>query len=252
MKLTLMRSLTAVAVLASAAAVAQTDPAPSSAALPAAPSSASSSPSPVASTGGSTKIGTINIEAAIFASNEGQRDGDAVAKKLEPKQTELKTMNDELEGLKTQLKTQGDKMNDEAKYGGWNRQTCDDPEHNQATVNDAKAVRSTPFSKTCSQSREQSRFFIFAFDGLASVAAVSVPAAELSAGGTPMFSGLAAVEEHHGKRWTAVASFAMQGILVSAALILPLLHPGDLSEAFARHRIFVPVTFGDTHVRPNQ
>jgi len=115
MKLTLMRSLTAVAVLASAAAVAQTDPAPSSAALPAAPSSASSSPSPVASTGGSTKIGTINIEAAIFASNEGQRDGDAVAKKLEPKQTELKTMNDELEGLKTQLKTQGDKMNDEAK-----------------------------------------------------------------------------------------------------------------------------------------
>jgi Skp family chaperone for outer membrane proteins len=110
-----MRSLTAVAVLASAAAVAQTDPAPSSAALPAAPSSASSSPSPVASTGGSTKIGTINIEAAIFASNEGQRDGDAVAKKLEPKQTELKTMNDELEGLKTQLKTQGDKMNDEAK-----------------------------------------------------------------------------------------------------------------------------------------
>ena len=115
MKLTLMRSLTAVAVLASAAAMAQTDPAPSSAALPAAPSSASSSPSPVASTGGSTKIGTINIEAAIFASNEGQRDGDAVAKKLEPKQTELKTMNDELEGLKTQLKTQGDKMNDEAK-----------------------------------------------------------------------------------------------------------------------------------------
>ena len=44
----------------------------------------------------------------------------------------------------------------------------------------------------------------------------------------------------------------MQGILVSAALILPLLHPADLSEAFARHRIFVPVTFGDTHVRPNQ
>jgi len=67
-----------------------------------------------------------------------------------------------------------------------------------------------------------------------------------------MFSGLAAIEEHHGKRWTAVASFAMQGILVSAALILPLLHPADLSEAFARHRIFVPVTFGDTHVRANQ
>jgi outer membrane protein len=120
MKPTLMRSLTAVAVLASAAALAQTDPAGSApasapAALPAAPSAASASaPAPVV-TGGSTKIGTINIEAAIFASNEGQRDGDAVAKKLEPKQTELKGMSDEIDGLKKQLNTQGDKLNEEAK-----------------------------------------------------------------------------------------------------------------------------------------
>src|SRR6266480_19370 len=67
-----------------------------------------------------------------------------------------------------------------------------------------------------------------------------------------MFSGLAAMEEHHGKRWTAMASFAMQGILVSAALMLPLLHPADLPEAFARHRIFAPVPFGEAHIRPSQ
>ena len=67
-----------------------------------------------------------------------------------------------------------------------------------------------------------------------------------------MFSGLAAIEEHHGKRWTAMASFAMQGILVSAALMLPLLHPADLPEAFARHRIFAPVSFGEAHIRPSQ
>jgi outer membrane protein len=116
MKPTLMRSLTAVAVLASAAALAQTDPAASSAALPAAPSAATSSaPAPVATTGGSTKIGTINIEAAIFASNEGQRDGDAVAEKLKPKQNELKGMNDEIEGLKKQLNTQGASLSDDAK-----------------------------------------------------------------------------------------------------------------------------------------
>src|SRR5947207_4502788 len=116
MKPTLMRSLPAVAFLASAFAMAQTDPAASSAALPAAPSAATSSaPAPMAAPGGSTKIGTINIEAAIFASNEGQRDGDAVAKKLEPKQTELKSMNVEVESLKGQLKTQGDKMNEDAK-----------------------------------------------------------------------------------------------------------------------------------------
>jgi outer membrane protein len=111
-----MRSLTAVAVLASAVALAQTDPAKSSAALPAAPSAAgASAPAPVATTGGSTKIGTINIEAAIFASNEGQRDGDAVAEKLKPKQTELKAMNDEIEGLKKQLNTQGASLSDDAK-----------------------------------------------------------------------------------------------------------------------------------------
>ncbi len=116
MKLTLMRSLTAVAVLASAVALAQTDPAASSAPLPAAPSAATSSaPAPVATPGGSTKIGTINIEAAIFASNEGQRDGDAVAEKLKPKQTELKAMNDEIEGLKKQLNTQGASLSDDAK-----------------------------------------------------------------------------------------------------------------------------------------
>ena len=116
MKPTLMRSLTAVAVLASAVAMAQTDPAASSAALPAAPSAATSSaPAPVATPGGSTKIGTINIEAAIFASNEGQRDGDAVAEKLKPKQNELKGMNDEIEGLKKQLNTQGASLSDDAK-----------------------------------------------------------------------------------------------------------------------------------------
>ena len=111
MKLTLVRSLTAVAVLFSAAAVAQTGG--SSAALPAAPSSAGD---PVAVPGATgSKIGTINVEGAIFASNEGQRDFETLSKKLEPKQTELKGKNDEIEGLKKQLNTQGDKLNDDAK-----------------------------------------------------------------------------------------------------------------------------------------
>src|SRR5262249_53362160 len=68
-----------------------------------------------AATATGTKVGTINIEGAIFASNEGRRDFDALQKKFEPKQTELKSQNDEIEGLKKQLTTQGDKMNDDAK-----------------------------------------------------------------------------------------------------------------------------------------
>jgi outer membrane protein len=59
--------------------------------------------------------GTINIEQAIFATNEGRRDFEALGKKLEPKQTELKGQNDELDSLKKQLNTQGDKLNDDAR-----------------------------------------------------------------------------------------------------------------------------------------
>lgn len=80
--------------------------------LPAAPSAstppaATADPStPAGGTGGS-RVGTINIEQAIFASNEGQRDFDALSKKLEPKQTELKNLNDEVESLKKQLNSAG-------------------------------------------------------------------------------------------------------------------------------------------------
>lgn len=112
MKLTLMRSLTAAMVLFAVAAMAQTGGG-ASAALPAAPSSVGDSAAVAAPTG--TKIGTIDVETAIFLSNEGQRDFDALSKKLEPKQNELKGKNDEIDGLKKQLNTQGDKLNDDAK-----------------------------------------------------------------------------------------------------------------------------------------
>ena len=115
----LLRVFLPAALLVSLAAMAQTSPAGTSspanaaAALPSAPSAAGSSP--VASNPNATRMGTINIERAIFASNEGQRDVEVLSKKLEPKQTELKTMNDELEGLKKQLNTQGEKLNDDSR-----------------------------------------------------------------------------------------------------------------------------------------
>jgi outer membrane protein len=89
---------------------AATDPA-----LPAAPSATAAPDAPVAATGTGSKIGTINIEQAIFASNEGQRDFDVLSKKLEPKQTELKNQNDEVESLKKQLSTQDGKLNEDAR-----------------------------------------------------------------------------------------------------------------------------------------
>src|SRR5258706_7060344 len=88
----------------------------------AAPAGAGSAPattpatSPTMTTGtGTTKLGTINITEAVLGTNEGQRDFDAMRKKLEPKQNELKGQNDELEALQKQLQTQEGKLNDDAR-----------------------------------------------------------------------------------------------------------------------------------------
>jgi outer membrane protein len=97
----------------SIAALAQTgNAAGDPAAAPAAPSAAMNAPAP-APTG--TKVATINIEQAIFATNEGQREFETLSKKLEPKQNELKNLNDEIDSLKKQLSAQGDKLNDDSR-----------------------------------------------------------------------------------------------------------------------------------------
>jgi outer membrane protein len=83
-------------------------------ALPSAPSAANTANTAPEAVGGS-KIATINVEQAIFACNEGQRDFEVLSKKLEPKQTELKNMNDEVENLKRQLNTSGDKLSEDAR-----------------------------------------------------------------------------------------------------------------------------------------
>jgi len=58
---------------------------------------------PAAPTG--TKIATIALYEAVGATNEGQRELEALSKKLDPKQSELKAQNDELDSLKKQLQT---------------------------------------------------------------------------------------------------------------------------------------------------
>jgi outer membrane protein len=112
-----LRLFLAVAVFFSISALAQTSSAAGtsgSSALPSAPSAAASAPAATTGPSTGTKIGTININQALFGSNEGARDMDTLQKKFEPKQTELKGQNDELEALKKQLTTQQDKLNEEA------------------------------------------------------------------------------------------------------------------------------------------
>ena len=115
MKSKYLRLLLAIAVTFTFSAWAQTG----SAATPSGPTVAPANPAPSAptttagpSTG--TKVGAINIQEAIFGSNEGRRDLEALGKKYEPKQNELKSQNDELEGLKKQRSTTQDKLNEDA------------------------------------------------------------------------------------------------------------------------------------------
>ncbi len=111
-----LRAFLVVAVLCAISAMAQTGstvpaaPAPNAGGAASAP--APGTPPPPALTG--TKVGTININGAVFGSNEGLKEMDTLQKKFEPKQTELKGQNDELEALKKQLSTQQDKLNEDA------------------------------------------------------------------------------------------------------------------------------------------
>lgn len=97
-----------VMALALPAAVAQTgSPA---AAAPAAPATA---PAPT----GTTKIGVISVQDAILATNEGQKEFEALGKKFEPKRAEIKSMSDEIDSLKKQLDAQSKTPNDESRGG---------------------------------------------------------------------------------------------------------------------------------------
>src|ERR1700722_2188749 len=108
-----LRLSLAAAVLFTISALAQT----SSATTPSSPSAGAEASGPAlpVATGSGKRLGTINIEQAIFGSNEGRRDFEALSKKLEPKQNELKSQNEELEALQKQLQTQGDKLNEDAR-----------------------------------------------------------------------------------------------------------------------------------------
>jgi outer membrane protein len=133
----LARFVLATVFVFSVAALAQT--ASADPALPAAPSAtpAATTPDTTNVSGTGSKIGTINIEQAIFASNEGQRDFEVLSKKLEPKQTELKSMNDDVENLKKQLSTQGEKLNEDSR-GALVKQVEEKQKKLERSVQDAR------------------------------------------------------------------------------------------------------------------
>jgi len=97
MKSKFLRVLLACAVTLTISALAQTG----SAATPSSP--AASTPAAASAPSSGTRVGAINVEGAVFGSNEGRRDLDALQKKF-----------DELEALKKQLTNTQEKLNEEA------------------------------------------------------------------------------------------------------------------------------------------
>ena len=61
---------------------------------------------------GPVKIAVIAFQGAVAQTNEGQRNFADLQKKYEPKEAQLKALNDEIENLKKQLQAQGDKLSD--------------------------------------------------------------------------------------------------------------------------------------------
>jgi len=76
---------------------------------------AATAPAAAAAVPASTKVGIVNIQAAIVGSNEGQRDFEELQKKFDPKRQELEGLNKEVDELQKKFNTQGDKLNDEAR-----------------------------------------------------------------------------------------------------------------------------------------
>ncbi|AXC11117.1 Outer membrane protein H precursor [Acidisarcina polymorpha] len=95
------RSLTFVCILASGFSVSALAQASAASPMPSAPVPASSAV-PAA---GPAKIAIIQFQQAVAATNEGQRDFAELRKKFEPKQTQLKALSDEIDGLKKQLQS---------------------------------------------------------------------------------------------------------------------------------------------------
>jgi outer membrane protein len=64
---------------------------------------------------GPTKIAVVAFQAAVANTNEGQRNFADLQKKYQPKESQLKAENDEIETLTKQLQTQGATLSDSAK-----------------------------------------------------------------------------------------------------------------------------------------
>ena len=103
---------------------------------------------------GVTKIAVINFQAAVTQTNEGQRNFSELQKKFDPKRTQLKSLQDEIDTLKKQLQAQSATLSDTERQ---NRlKTIDDKEKEyQRTGEDASNDFQSEMQQTYQQLAEK-------------------------------------------------------------------------------------------------
>ena len=98
----------ALSVVLSVAGLAQAGSAAPGGSTAAAPNAGSAPNAPAG-----TKIGVVNVQDAIIATNEGKKEFDALQQRFAPKQNDLKALNEEVEKMKADLQAKGDKLNED-------------------------------------------------------------------------------------------------------------------------------------------
>jgi outer membrane protein len=101
------RILMTAGLLLAASSIAVTAQTKAAAPAAAAPAPAASAPA------GPLKIGTMNFEASVLYTNEGQRDFGELQKKFQPRKDKLEATNTEIQTLQKQLQSNGEKLSEE-------------------------------------------------------------------------------------------------------------------------------------------
>lgn len=103
---------------------------------------------------GITKIAVINFQAAVTQTNEGQRNFTELQKKFDPKRTQLKGLQDEIDNLKKQLQAQSATLSDAERQT--RLKTIDDKEKEyQRTGEDASNDFQSEMQQTYQQLAEK-------------------------------------------------------------------------------------------------
>jgi outer membrane protein len=141
------RTLTIAGLLLAASSIAVTAQTTSPSKTPTAAPTGVATPTAQA---GPVKIGTMNFEASVLYTNEGQRDFGELQKKFQPRKDKLEAENAEIQSLQKQLQANGEKLSEEERASRVRTIEAKQKDLQRASEdfqNDAQAEQQTAFQK---------------------------------------------------------------------------------------------------------